>query len=300
MKIVSVTITYQPDLTVLRTQLDTLLKSNAVVVIDNGSAKEIQDTLLEWAAIDPRINIKLLDYNQGLAAAQNMGIAVARKEGCTHVMLMDQDSLPASDMVLKLKRSFLNLEKSQSQIAAVGPCYYDPVLRNPPDFVKLKWWGYSRYKENHNQPLVKVDHLISSGCLFSIEALIDVGGMQEGLFIDFIDIEWGMRANLKGWALWGVFEAKMKHSLGPRVIQVFWRRIPLHSPLRHYFVTRNAIWLFKSKSTPLMWRFHHMIKLPLRLLIYLIFGDLRVKRLKLIVKGILDGLSGNMGKPSWI
>ncbi len=303
MKVLAVTVTFHPDLKVLRQQLDVLLTSlgsDPILLVDNGSPPETLSVLQHWTLQDPRITVQALGENRGLAAAHNVGIAAARAQGRSHVLLMDQDSLPAPDMVEELIKAFALRLTFQPHLAAVGPCYTDPVLRNPPDFVRLHWWGVSRFKETLEHPVVEVDYLISSGCLISLAALAVIGPMQEALFIDYVDIEWGLRARRLGYTLCGVFPAHMTHALGPVSVHFLWRRFPLHSPKRHYFVVRNALWLYRDKALPLLWRMPHALRLLLRFAVYFIAGSSRRERLKFVWMGVQDGLQGRMGKPSWM
>lgn len=304
MNLLAVTVCYHPDLVALRRQVDVLAVTGsaavALLLIDNGSKPEILDVLRQWAAADHRIALMELGENRGIAVAHNCGIAHARQHGFTHLLLMDQDSLPAHDMVAELTKALARLEGEHRHAAAVGPWYHDPALGNPPDFVRLHWWGVSRFSEQPDRPVVEVDYLISSGCLISLKALAAIGGMQEALFIDYVDIEWGLRARRLGWTLHGVFPARMSHSLGPRIVHFLWRRFPLHSPQRHYFVVRNALWLYRDGALPLTWRLPHALRLLLRFSVYLLVGDARRERLKFVTMGIRDGLSGRMGKPRWM
>ncbi len=322
LSLLAVTVTFHPDLEVLRQQVEHLLcaasemsgkETNpfcepkkrgfpflSILLVDNGSKPETLAELHQWVDQDCRVKLMELGENRGLAAAHNCGIAVASEQGHTHVLLMDQDSLPAPNMVAELVQSFAKLTSERLRVAAVGPWYHDPVLDNPPDFLRLHWWGISRYSEQSNYPIVEVDYLISSGCLISLAALESVGTMQEALFIDYVDIEWGLRARRLGWTLHGVFAARMTHSLGPRIVRFLWRRFPLHSPQRHYFVVRNALWLYRDGALPLVWRVPHALRLLLRFSVYLLVGDSRRERLKFVWMGLRDGLLGRMGKPAWL
>ena len=317
MNILSVTVTYHPDLAALRRQLDRLLDSAAhagaagappfalqALVVDNGSDEATQKTLRGWTAVNARLALLELGENLGLAAAHNRGIVNARSRGCSHVLLMDQDSLPDPDMVAQLTAAWTALAapgpEAAQPLAAVGPRYTDPVLGNPPDFVQLRPWGLFRHKPDPARPRVPVDYLISSGCLISLAALQAVGPMDEALFIDYVDIEWGLRANGLGWHLYGVFPAHMTHALGPRVMRLLWRRFPMHSPQRHYFVVRNALWLYRQSRLPWRWRLPHGLRLAVRMSFYLLLGDQRRKRLCYVWQGIKDGFAGRMGKPPWM
>ena len=303
MNILAVTVCFHPDLVALRQQVDRLIgdqPASAILLVDNGSEEEKRAVMRQWCAADPRIRLSELGENRGIAAAHNHGIAQARAQGFSHVLLMDQDSLPAPDMVAQLAEAMTRLSMMDPYAAAVGPHYVDPVLGNPPDFVRIHALGIRRHEAQPNRPIVDVDYLISSGSLISLKALDAIGGMQEALFIDYVDIEWGLRARRLGWNLYGVFAAHMTHSLGPQVVRFLWRRFPLHSPQRHYFVVRNALWLYRDGGLPYSWRIPHGIRLVMRFLVYVAMGDSRRERLKYIAMGIRDGLAGHMGKPEWM
>ncbi len=307
MNILAVTVSYHPDLSVLHHQLEMLLgplptqsAPTQVLFVDNGSSPDTVTELRQWAATNDRVSLMAFGENRGVAAAHNYGIAYALGHGFTHVLLMDQDSLPAPDMVAQLAVAMQRLSLIDPYAAAVGPHYVDPVLGNPPDFVRIHALGIRRHQALPDRPIVGVDYLISSGCLISLQALGAIGAMQEALFIDYVDIEWGLRARRLGWHLYGIFAASMTHSLGPKVIRFFWRRFPLHSPQRHYFVVRNALWLYRDGGLPLSWRIPHGIRLMLRMMVYLLMGDSRLTRIRYIWRGVCDGLRGRMGKPAWM
>ncbi|MHB8355041.1 MAG: glycosyltransferase family 2 protein, partial [Burkholderiales bacterium] len=298
---------HHPNLVALRQQVDTLLAlpqgeaaTLSLLLVDNGSEEDQCAVMRQWSTLDARIRLSELGENRGIAVAHNHGISHAKAHGFTHVLLMDQDSLPAADMVAQLAQAMHRLTLLDPHVAAVGPHYEDPVLGNPPDFVRIHALGIRRHDAHPARPIVGVDYLISSGCLISLPALEAIGGMQEALFIDYVDIEWGLRARRLGWNLYGIFAAHMTHSLGPQVVRFFWRRFPLHSPQRHYFVVRNALWLYRDGGLPFSWRIPHGIRLVLRFTVYLLMGGSRRERLKYIGRGIRDGLAGRMGKPAWL
>jgi rhamnosyltransferase len=45
-----------------------------------------------------------------------------------------------------------------------------------------------------NKP-VEASFLIASGCLISLDVIKNVGYMDEGLFIDYVDVEWSFGLN---------------------------------------------------------------------------------------------------------
>src|SRR5690349_10949165 len=95
-----------------------------VVAVDNtpGSCAALQG-LLEASAV-PATYIPLWD-NRGIGEAQNTGIRESIKCGCSHVLLLDEDSKPLPDMVSNLVIAERELVKAGKKIAAVGPRYVD-------------------------------------------------------------------------------------------------------------------------------------------------------------------------------
>ena len=101
---------------------------------------------------------------------------------------------------------------------------------------------------------MEVDHLSSSGCLIAMDALAEVGGMEDRLFIDYVDTEWCLRAIYKGYSLFGVGSACMQHDLGDAFVNLFSRTVPVHSSLRYYYLIRNGLWLLRQPWVSSAWK----------------------------------------------
>jgi len=181
-------------------------------------------------------------------------------------------------------------------VAAVGPCYLDERQNNPPPFIRFKGLKLERQIYTEENPVVEVDYLIASGCLISVPAIAAVGGMREELFIDYVDIEWGLRARYSGYKLFGSFAALMSHSLGDEPIGFFGKKFPARSPLRHYYLFRNAVWLYTQPWPPLNWKLIDAWRLILKFGFYALFAAPRLQQLKMMSLGLWHGLRGKAGK----
>lgn len=289
--VASVVVTFHPDLTVLGRQIKQLkAQQTYIIVVDNGSNVD----LLEWnqnhqCLID---EIILLGSNLGIAAAHNIGIQHAREQGFSHVLLMDQDSVPEPGMVETL---WIQAEKHTCS-AAIGPRYVDPRQDNPPPFLQIKGLKLVRHTCSDSTEALPVDYLISSGSLIPISTLDTVGGMREDLFIDYVDIEWGLRAKQMGFQSYGVCDARMLHSLGENPVKFFKRSIPIHSPLRHYYHFRNAILLYRSPWLPLNWKIVDGARLFLRYGFYTLFAKPRFMHWKMMSLGMFHGVLNRSGR----
>jgi len=129
-----------------------------------------------------------------------------------------------------------------------------------------------------------------------MDALDEIGLMREDLFIDYVDIEWGLRASAKGYHLLGVCAAKMEHQLGEDPLQLFGKKFPCRSPLRHYYLFRNGVRLYCETLAPLNWKIVDGFRLLLKYGTYALFAKPRHHHFFMMTKGILHGLLGRMGK----
>lgn len=265
----------------------------AAVVVDNGSREDVRPRL---PAAQSALHFIPLGENLGIAAALNRGIDWARAQNATHVLLLDQDSELAADMVARLLTAATSLAAGGHRVAAVGPRYVDPRQDNPPPFIRVRGLRVERGRCDTADAVVPVDYLISSGSLVPLSALDVAGAMDESLFIDYVDIEWGLRAKSRGFRSFGVCGAAMRHSLGENPIRFFGKTIPLHSPLRHYYHFRNAVLLYRRAAPPLNWKLVDGYRLLLKLGFYALFARPRREHLRMMLLGLWHGLSGRSGR----
>jgi rhamnosyltransferase len=289
--VVAIVVTYHPDLVLLGALLTRLAPQVAdVILVDNGSPCDI----VTWnAQREPAaVGVIALGENRGIAAAQNVGIQWARNRGAGFVLLMDQDSIPAPDMVEKL----ISTISEHALPAAAGPRYLDERQDNPPPFIRVRGLRLERCACATEKSVVPVDYLIASGCLIPMSVLDKVGGMRDDLFIDYVDIEWGLRARHHGFQSYGVCPAHMQHSLGDHPIKFFGKSIPLHSPLRHYYHFRNAVLLYKEPWVPLNWKLVDGWRLCLKYVFYSLFATPRMAHWRMMTLGVWHGLVGKAGE----
>ena len=239
-----------------------------------------------------------LGVNRGIAAAQNVGIEHALRLGATHVLLSDDDSLPAPDMVERLVTAIRSPEPP-GRVAAVGPVTIDPRTGTAPLVFTDQRTGPRRIPALPTKDGEQVDvaFLIASGCLIDVAALREVGTMNADLFIDHVDLEWGVRARTAGWSLRVVIGAELTHSLGDGTRPVPWRSRAVHiqAPMRNYFMVRNTVWLIRGRLLPSAWRRGYSWWLTRYIGYYVLAVRPRRQRTRLMAAGLLDGLRGRLG-----
>jgi rhamnosyltransferase len=291
----AIVVTYNPDLEVLEHEL-TLVgpQVNKVWIVDNGSSNKVMNWL-HSRALSLQFELLCLGQNYGIARAQNEGICMAKAAGADYIILFDQDSAPSSNMVSKLFELAHFQRKQGIKVAGVGPNYRDARQENPPPFIRISGLKVLRQFCSSLDAVVEVDYLIASGCLIPMDTLNDVGLMRVEFFIDYVDIEWGLRAKRLGYQSYGVCGATMAHDLGEEPIKFLGKSYPLHSPTRHYYHFRNAVWMYRQEYLPLNWRLVDGWHLLLKFGFYSLFAKPRLKHIYMMTKGLLHGLAKRMG-----
>ncbi len=296
----AVVVTFNPDITVLRRALQRLKgQVSGVVVVDNGSRN--RDELRVVDDVDDRIELVWLTENRGIGYAHNVGIARVRTHGGGYVLILDQDSIPAADMVHALTSVANRVQALHSKVGAVGARYVGRHAGNDSFFVQFGALKFRRvFCGAGTQPerFVKADFLISSGTLFPIATLEKVGGMDEGLFIDHVDTEWFLRANRQGYYSYGACDALMEHGLGDETIRIWfgrWRFVPRHRPFRYYYMFRNSILLYKREYAPGRWIWNDVLRLMFIFVVFGLFSKRRGEYMKMMWRGMIDGVRGVTG-----
>jgi len=295
MCVIAVVVTYQPPLEVLEHLLDELIPLvDSVVLVDNGSHADLAVWIRERQI--ESVELILLGENKGIAAAHNAGIQWARDHRAEFVLLMDQDSIPAPDMVFRLLAAMRQIANQGIKVAAVGPRYLDERNTEHPSFIRVSGLKVDQRLCRPSEEIVESDILISSGSLISLVALEEVGGPLNALFIDQVDLEWCLRAKSLGYSLFGARNALLYHSLGEAPKRFLGRKFLHHGPLRHYYIFRNAVWLLFRKYVPMGWKLLIIRMIFIRLLVYVCLVSPRLTFLTMMTKGIWHGLNKKLGK----
>jgi rhamnosyltransferase len=297
----AIIVTFQPDLALLQqTIAATTPQVDAIVLVDNGSRVPAIVQYLNSLSKHETLKVVISSTNEGIAAAHNHGIREAKAEGYGDILLLDQDSVPAESMVADLLRAREEIQVTNTKIAAVGPLYIDAENGIPTKFINLHRFGIRRIPCNSNRPaeFYEAAYLISSGMLISLSTIESIGDMDAALFIDYVDIEWGLRARNNGFRCYGICSARLFHRLGDRTITIpiLKRDIAVHTAKRHYYAVRNAILVYKRSYIPLTWKITDGSRLLLRFLFYTLFAKPHLAHFTMMIRGLFDGIRNRTGK----
>lgn len=268
-----------------------LEQAERVVVVDNGSTEE---ELAAVAALrDARVELLRNAANEGIAAAQNRGIRRARERGAAFVLLLDQDSVAAPGMAAALRAACA--DPGVGIAAAVAS---DPGQRKPPQFLTSADGRACEIREATAGPVRNLLFAIASGSLVPAATFDRAGLMREDFFVDWVDIEFGLRVRAAGLDIVAVPEARLRHRLGEYEERTLAGRIvPVthHSALRRYYQARNRRWTKRLHGRAFPGFFRAMKRgARLDLLRLLLFERGRIGKLWATFRGALAGTFGRI------
>ncbi|MBG9389775.1 glycosyltransferase family 2 protein [Caenimonas aquaedulcis] len=278
---------FHPDPAALAALVTALAPQVArVVVIDNSPGEPALDPATLGGAMHVR-----MPSNTGTAGGLNEAWRRALAAGATHLVSFDQDSRPDSELVRCLLEEFA---AAGPGLAAIGP-----VWRDSRSGVALRVLRPVRFVRRHVAAppagRVEVDHIITSGCLTSAQAFRQVGPFDDALFLDYVDVEWSLRARAQGLSVAVAAGCRMQHTIGDRVISIWGRQLSLHQPARSYLQVRNHLLLWRRKWIPRGWLLSDLFQVVFKLGALFLLAPLRRQRLRCVIAGIRDGLRGRSG-----
>jgi len=298
-QVLAIVVTYNPELSVFERAINGIAAQDCDVLFIDNASDNFNDINYLCDKVD-RVKVVTQEQNNGLGSAHNRGIAYAREHRYDYVLILDQDSMPMPGMLEQLLKAH-RLKSSQHQVSAVGVTYLNSENGNESFFVKFGALKFTRqYCQQRDQDAcVSADFLISSGSLVSLSTFETIGVMDETLFIDHIDTEWFLRARANGYRAFGVCDARMQHALGEQThrIKLFGRlrNVPQHRPFRYYYIFRNSILLYKRGYVSALWKWNDLQRLGMISVMFGLIASPRRANLRMMLRGIWDGLRGVSG-----
>lgn len=292
-KVVGVFVTYNPDLILLNDVLRACsMQLSEIIVVDNFSNE--RDKLNKVISDNKVHHFIQLDSNQGLAKAQNIAVEkVLENKTNTHVIFFDQDSIITEGFISNLLNDERELIANGVKLGAIGPTFIDPM--NDKMYPATVYIGPFIKKVSIKDEPIAATFIIASGCMVQLEVLKEVGLMKEELFIDYIDVEWCLRAKSLGYEVYISPDAKMMHTIGDKRVSIFGRTISVHNALRRYFLVRNSFLMLRLPYVPVGYKVREMTFNILRLIISVVTAKNKMSFIKYAMVALKDGILGNFG-----
>lgn len=291
-RIIAVIVSYNPSAKNLNRLILSLTDDPRVLVnlVDNGSPEKLFSEIVNGE----RITKTKLESNVGIATAQNKGIEYAIQKNADFVIFFDQDSTIPAGFIDNLLQDYYGLKESGIKVGAIGPRFIDDRHDFYYKTINLSNSGFRKKMDvsNITQP-IHSSLLISSGSLISVETLKNVGLMRENYFIDYVDTEWCIRAESKGYKNYMSAKAVMRHTIGDKILQFGFFNVPVHSPFRRYYRVRNAMYMLHEPHVPFLLFLREMIFNFVHQMILVCSEKEKNAYLKSYLNGIRDGFRVN-------
>ena len=260
-----------------------------VVAVDNSPEADarMHDTLREHG-----IEV-IFNRNQGgLAGAYNRGADVLLTRQCEVIFLLDQDSNIDPSFFDKMMEACRELGTDEF---LVGPKIYEINLqRCMPVFQPGKRVPRRIRIDDCEGGMFPTLCVISSGSAISAAAYRKLGPFREDYFIEYVDIEYSLRAVSRNIPVYINAAVTMRQITG-RIERHGKRYTTNHAAWRRYYGARNAVHcLYLHRA---QWGLHWVSGLlaTLQVLRVLQYEPEKMRKVAAIVCGYVDGLMGRLG-----
>jgi rhamnosyltransferase len=286
--VAAVVVSFQPGPEVQDNIAALAAQAARVLVVDNGSGERYAPTLDRLSSL-PGVEVIPLGANHGIAAALNRGVRQARAEGYPWVATFDQDSRITAGYMDALFHAYA-ADPDRDRIALLAPVYVDEVTGE-----------VTRYARPSAGGGISADAVatLTSGNLLRGAVVDRVGPFDEGLFIDFVDIEFCLRCSARGLRVVEVEGARLFHNLGRQSRHRLGRRslsTSNHDATRRYYMARNRVHVYRryARSHP-GWVGRDLSFFVKEVVKVAMFEDDAVRKLRSTARGLLDGIRGRVG-----
>lgn len=213
-----------------------------IYVVDNASQDDSMQLIEERYGTDARVETVYLDDNYGFSYANNVGIRRAVSRKAEYILLLNNDTEAAEDM---LEQLLACAQRHPGSVAAPKIYYSDrrdviwsaggavsPVIR------KVRHIGLDQ-KDTGQFGQERQIAFATGCCLLIPETVIHKAGyLDERFFLYYEDTEYSFRLGGKGIPIYYCPEARLYHKVGASTRGA-------DSPLCAYYIARN--WLLCNR-----------------------------------------------------
>jgi len=270
MRILAIVVTYYPE--------KELLESNVSAFVDEVDKVLIWENTLPKEKSDYRfIHHEKVEYCgdgvNSISHGLNFGWQYAKDNGYDYLLTMDQDSLLEDFVSMKHYA-----EKHRQEKIILGPS-----LNKGKDDI------------SRNHVATKVENMITSGMLLSVEVLDVLGGYDERLAIDGLDTDLSYRAQSHDIQLYRLEDCNMIQRFGEPVVRTFCGKeyhISVYSPSRLRSIIKSHVYLirkYKNMSRDVK-RYivrHYIVDKTKEIIL---FENQKMRKLFSLYYGIFEGL----------
>lgn len=274
MVINGVVVLYNPDETIFKNISSYINSIDKLYVIDNSENKNM-DIIKKIKIFSDKCEYIDNNGNQGIANALNVGAHLAIEDEAHWLLTMDQDSRFENNDIKELIDFTKN--NDTTQIGIVSPMHSENEVNN--------------FESNFSTYIA-----MTSGNLLNLNIYQKIGGFEEKLFIDSVDIEYCLKLYKNNFFLQRIKKIILNHNLGNIQKKRFYS-VTNHNYIRRYYITRNRLYIWEKYKEILPEYIKYEKYATLKEVVKIILGEKdKFKKLKMIYKGYRDYKIDRYGK----
>ena len=279
---------YEPGEDFLRNLMKAHAACPHTVAVDNSP---VADLHLHESLREQGIQVIFNRNEGGLAGAYNRGAEALLRRECEVMFLLDQDS----DVETSFFRDMMRAVTELGDAFLIGPKIYEIKLQKyMPVIGPGKRFPKTLHIDDHTAGLFLTLCIISSGSAISSAAYRKLGPFREDYFIEYIDVEYSLRARSLNIPVYMNSAVTLRQSNGQieRHGKLFTTN---HAAWRRYYIARNAVHCLRLYRP--YWRLYGLsaVLAIQNALSVLLFDSHKLKKIAAIICGYLDGTWGNLG-----
>jgi rhamnosyltransferase len=283
--VVAVIVTLQPESDVIH-HVEVLIGQVArIVVIDNGSRPGSSPIFDSIATLGP-VDVVRNPVNLGIARALNQGAEAAMDAGADWLLTLDQDAAPGPDIVRVAGGTF-DAYPRPDRIAVIGSTSVADAARSKRPIEPGRTW-------------IEATTVITAGSFLSLAASRALGGYRDDLFVDYVDIEFCLRARARGYRVVASRTPAMTHRIGRPTRRRIGPRVVTptnHSAIRRYYITRNRFIVWRRYwRTDSHFVARDIVASQKELIKLLLFEEDRPAKIRAMLAGLRDGIRNVTGE----
>jgi hypothetical protein len=230
----------------MRSILEQTYADFILYVIDNASTDDTLPRLSTYA--DPRIVPIASEINTGVAEGNNIGIRAAIKDGCGLVLLINNDTVFDSDLLLKLVEG---LRQHDCEMIVPKILFFDEpekIWSAGGYFSRLRGaaghYGFD-CKDDGRFDVPRIVAYSPTCCMLIRCGVFDrVGLMDANYFVYFDDTDFCWRAYMAGMKLMYLPAARLRHKVGSLTKQVSNFAVRYYTRNHVYFILKHRSLFF--------------------------------------------------------
>lgn len=264
-------VTYNPDIDLLKKNYLKYIDEVEILYIYDNASKNVEKIDNLFKDIKKTKLIKGPD-NAGIAYALNQIMKTAKNDGVDWVLTMDQDSECQEKIITALK------SYCSDNIGIIAPYVIEK--------------GGTRNDYLCKDKIEYVDFHITSASLTNVNAWEKIGGFDEWMFIDFVDIDFCFKLREAGYKILQINNVFLFQKIGELKEIIIGKRhvyVRNHSFHRKYFFARNIIYCNYCHPKTFRWGFSLNILLTTYIKV-LFFENNKWKKIGAMNRGIKDGI----------